>query len=108
MPVREEGKEGGREGWRVFLCVLESSGEGTYLACAAAAVSQSEKRRAAFQNKLEAEERRRKSGKGMIMKNFKASLLFVPPLARPIGGGTAERRDGEGEGREMLEEELTS
>ena len=50
----------------------------------------------------------RKSGKGMIMKYFKASLLFVPPLARPIGGGTAERRDGEGEGREMLEEELTS
>ena len=50
----------------------------------------------------------RKSGKVMIMKNFKASLLFVPPLARPIGGGAAERRDGEGEGREMLEEELTS
>ena len=63
--------------------------------------------RAAFQNKLESAEGR-KSGKVMIMKNFKASLLFVPPLARPIGGGTAERRDGEGEGREMLEEELTS
>ena len=31
----------GGEGWRVFLCVLESSGEGIYLACVveAAAVS---------------------------------------------------------------------
>ena len=52
-------------------------------------------RRAAFQNKLESAEGR-KSGKVMIMKNFKASLLFVPSLARsllrPIG---VRRRGGE-------------
>ena len=60
--------------------------------------------RAAFQNKLESAEGR-KSGKVMIMKNFKASLLFVPSLARsllrPIGvrrRGGEESRAGE-EGR---------
>ena len=55
----------------------------------------------AFQNKLEAEGRKR--GKGMIMKNFKASLLFV--LSSDRRRRRAERGRG---GREMLEEELTS
>ena len=62
--------------------------------------------RAAFQNKLESAEGR-KSGKVMIMKNFKASLLFVPSLARsllrPIGvrrRGGEESRAGEGGGKE--------
>ena len=60
--------------------------------------------RAAFQNKLESAEGR-KSGKVMIMKNFKASLLFVPSLARSsvrsACDGAAERRAGRGrrEGR---------
>ena len=91
----------------MFLCVLESSGEGTCLLGprgGGEAVSQRNagegsrlraRARAAFQNKLESAEGR-KSGKVMIMKNFKASLLFVPSLARsllrPIG---VRRRGGE-------------
>ena len=85
----------------MFLCVLESSGEGTHLVCvveeaaavswrnAAHVASRTGRRAAAFQNKLEAGERKeggregewRMSGKVMIMKNFKASLLFASSLA---------------------------